>query len=81
MAKQHTTIILRNTTLLEVSASLHFKNEKDVKRKDILYLKEHSNNITSISQKDDIVSVSIWFDSKEKADEFIKRMDKLTKSN
>lgn len=81
MAKQHTSIILRDTTLIEVSSSLYHKDENDVERKDIGLLKQYSNNITSISQKDNLVTIGIWFESKEKMDEFIKEINKLTKSN
>lgn len=79
VAKQHTSIILRKTSLIEVSLSLYYKDEDDIERKDIKLLKQHSNNITGIRQKDDIVTIEIWFDSREKMDEFVNEMDKLTK--
>lgn len=82
MSKQHTSVILRNTNILEISSLIHFKGDVDVGREDFRLLKQYSNNITSISQHDDIVTIGIWFDSKEEADEFIKKMDKLSpKSN
>ena len=79
MAKQHTSIILRKTSLIEVSLSLYYKDEDDIERKDIRLLKQHSNNITGIRQKDDIVTIEIWFNSKEEMDEFVKEINKLAK--
>ena len=79
MAKQHTSIILRKTSLIDVSSSIFFKNEDEIERKDIRLLRQHSNNVTGICQKNDIVTVEIWFESEEKMVEFIKEMDKLAK--
>ena len=81
MAKYDATIVLRDTNLIQVSSSLHYKDENEIDRKDIVLLKQHSNNITSIAEKDGLVIINIWFESKEKATEFTKEMDKLAKSN
>ena len=81
MAKYDATIILRNTNLIQVSSSLHYKDENEIDRKDIVLLKQHANNITSIAEKDGLVSVNVWFENKEKAREFTKEMEKLAKSN